>query len=148
MQTLNTPRCKNWHSYVLKRISHRTALSINRNNRPKNPCVHFKQRLQVLHQHNVKHVQPVSGVGIQTRDLLNASLILKPPDKGSHPLPQTNLPLFFSFVLDVDIIPDSSINTNKTFFAWAVVVAQLVERSLLIPEVCGSNPVIRKKNLY
>ena len=25
---------------------------------------------------------------------------------------------------------------------WAVVVAQLAERSLLIPEVCGSNPVI------
>ena len=28
---------------------------------------------------------------------------------------------------------------------WAVVVAQLVERLLLIPEVCGSNPVIGKK---
>ena len=28
-----------------------------------------------------------------------------------------------------------------------MVVAQLVERSLLIPEVCGSNPVIGK-NLY
>ena len=28
-----------------------------------------------------------------------------------------------------------------------VVMAQLVERSLLIPEVCGSNPVIGK-NLY
>ena len=27
---------------------------------------------------------------------------------------------------------------------WAVVVAQLVERSLLIPEVCSSNPVIGK----
>ena len=31
--------------------------------------------------------------------------------------------------------------------AWAVVVAQLVERSLLIPEVRGSNPVIGK-NLF
>ena len=30
---------------------------------------------------------------------------------------------------------------------WAVVVAQLVEQSLPIPEVCGSNPVI-SKNLY
>ena len=30
---------------------------------------------------------------------------------------------------------------------WAVVVAQLVERSLPIPEVCGSNPVIGK-NLF
>ena len=30
---------------------------------------------------------------------------------------------------------------------WAVVVAQLVERLLLIPEVCGSNPVIGK-NLF
>ena len=28
---------------------------------------------------------------------------------------------------------------------WAVVVAQLVERSLPIPEVRGSNPVIGKK---
>ena len=28
---------------------------------------------------------------------------------------------------------------------WAVVVAQLVECSLPIPEVCGSNPVIGKK---
>ena len=30
---------------------------------------------------------------------------------------------------------------------WAVVVAQLVEQSLLIQEVCGSNPVIGI-NLY
>ena len=28
--------------------------------------------------------------------------------------------------------------------AWAVVVAQLVERSLLTPEACGTNPVIGK----
>ena len=27
---------------------------------------------------------------------------------------------------------------------WAVVVAQLVDQSLPIPEVCGSNPVISK----
>ena len=32
-----------------------------------------------------------------------------------------------------------------THFQGAVVVAQLVERSLLIPEVRGSNPVIGKK---
>ena len=32
--------------------------------------------------------------------------------------------------------------------AWAVVVAQLVERSLPIPEVHGSNPVIGKNYLY
>ena len=31
--------------------------------------------------------------------------------------------------------------------SWAVVVAQMVERSLPIPEVCGSNPFI-VKNLY
>ena len=31
--------------------------------------------------------------------------------------------------------------------AWAVAVAQLVERSLPIPEVCGSSPVIGK-NLF
>ena len=33
---------------------------------------------------------------------------------------------------------------GKTVF-WEVVVAQLVERSLTIPEVRGSNPVIGKK---
>ena len=37
----------------------------------------------------------------------------------------------------------SKINAN----IWAVVVAQLVERSLPIPEVRGSNPVIGK-NLF
>ena len=42
----------------------------------------------------------------------------------------------FSFAL--------SQNLNTT---WAVVVAQLVERLLPIPEVRGSNPVIGK-NLY
>ena len=35
----------------------------------------------------------------------------------------------------------------KQIISWAVVVAQLVERSLLIPEVRGSNPVIGKKLL-
>ena len=29
-----------------------------------------------------------------------------------------------------------------------MVVAQLVEQLLLLPEVCGSNPVIGKKYLY
>ena len=38
---------------------------------------------------------------------------------------------------------ESKTNMNE----WAVVVAQLVERSLQIPEVRGSNPVIGK-NLY
>ena len=33
---------------------------------------------------------------------------------------------------------------NKTWFLGEVVVAQLVERSLPIPEVCNSNPVIGK----
>ena len=33
----------------------------------------------------------------------------------------------------------------KLLINGAVVVAQLVERSLLIPEVCDSNPVIGKK---
>ena len=32
----------------------------------------------------------------------------------------------------------------KKYQAWAVVVAQLVERSLPIPEIRGSNPVISK----
>ena len=36
---------------------------------------------------------------------------------------------------------------TKTEWSWAVVVAQLVERSLLIPEVRSSNPVI-SNNLY
>ena len=31
---------------------------------------------------------------------------------------------------------------------WAVVVAQLVEQSLPILEVCGSNPVISKIHLF
>ena len=35
----------------------------------------------------------------------------------------------------------------KNFVRGAVVVAQLVERLLPIPEVCGSNPVIGK-NLF
>ena len=37
--------------------------------------------------------------------------------------------------------------SNNTSVEWAVVVAQLVERLLLIPEVRGSNPVIGK-NLF
>ena len=35
----------------------------------------------------------------------------------------------------------------KKYQAWAVVVAQLVERSLPIPEIRGTNPVIGK-SLY
>ena len=34
---------------------------------------------------------------------------------------------------------------NQNIICWAVVVAQLVKRSLPIPEVRGSNPVIGKK---
>ena len=34
---------------------------------------------------------------------------------------------------------------TKDFAVWAVVVAQLVKRSLPIPEIRGSNPVIGKK---
>ena len=37
--------------------------------------------------------------------------------------------------------------TPKNELLWAVVVAQLIEQSLLIPEVRGSNPVIGK-NVY
>ena len=37
---------------------------------------------------------------------------------------------------------------TKTEWSWAVVVAQLVERSLPIPEVRGLNPVIRKIYLF
>ena len=36
---------------------------------------------------------------------------------------------------------------TNNFHWWAVVVAQLVERSLPIPEIRGSNPVIGK-NLF
>ena len=35
--------------------------------------------------------------------------------------------------------------SSKEYFVGSVVVAQLEERSLPIPEVCGSNPVIGKK---
>ena len=34
--------------------------------------------------------------------------------------------------------------TSTSESTWAVVVAQLVERSLAIPKVCSSNPVISK----
>ena len=37
--------------------------------------------------------------------------------------------------------------SKKKYLIWAVVATQLVERSLPIPEVYGSNPVIGK-NLY
>ena len=33
---------------------------------------------------------------------------------------------------------------HKGFNTWAVVVAQLAERSLPTPEICGSNPNIGK----
>ena len=33
---------------------------------------------------------------------------------------------------------------TEDFSHWAVVVAQLVERSLLTPKTCGSNPVMGK----
>ena len=35
----------------------------------------FKQTLQFLQQYNVKNVHQVSGAGIQTYDLMNASLL-------------------------------------------------------------------------
>ena len=37
---------------------------------------------------------------------------------------------------------------NQNIICWAVVVAQLVKRSLPIPEVRGSNPVIGKIYLF
>ena len=41
---------------------------------------------------------------------------------------------------------DQSLNSAEVYsFYWAAVVAQLVEQSLPIPEVSGSNPVIGKK---
>ena len=39
----------------------------------------------------------------------------------------------------------SSLSLSNTLAFRAVVVAQLVEQSLPIPEVCGSNPAISKK---
>ena len=44
-------------------------------------------------------------------------------------------------------VPTKKNNSSNYLICWAVVVAQLVERSLPIPEVRGSNPVIGK-NLY
>ena len=40
-----------------------------------------------------------------------------------------------------------SFTADKQSFQRAVVVAQLVERSLLTPEVCSSNPVIGTINI-
>ena len=46
-------------------------------------------------------------------------------------------------------LPKWFVNLNdQVYFSWAVVVAQLVERSLPIPEVRRSNPVIGKNFLY
>ena len=54
---------------------------------------------------------------------------------------------FFSLKM-MDHIEHYYLHSNKQkMMSWAVVVAQLVERSLPIPEVRGSNPVIGK-NLY
>ena len=49
------------------------------------------------------------------------------------PVPYTGWTLFHMFVL-----------TDKNYRNREVVVAQLVERSLSIPEVCGLTPVIGK----
>ena len=52
---------------------------------------------------------------------------------------------FFSLKM-MDHIEHYYLHSNKQkMMSWAVVVAQLVEWSLPIPEVCGSNPVISKK---
>ena len=47
----------------------------------------------------------------------------------------------------ITIILRKNLGSNKSYKILAVVVAQLVERSILILKVCGSNPVIGK-NLF
>ena len=51
------------------------------------------------------------------------------------------------FAVDLFIIFETTSSTfafYKKYFSWAVVVVQLVERSLPKPEVRGLNPVIGK----
>ena len=57
------------------------------------------------------------------------------------------IPLHVPF--DLVVLPHDSIGPHlnlkfKHSYDWAVVMAQLVEWSLRIPEVCGSNPGIDK----
>ena len=54
--------------------------------------------------------------------------------------------LKFVYIFDNLAMLDA-IQYGKMALSRAVVVAQLVERSLPIPEVCGSNPVISKNLL-
>ena len=51
--------------------------------------------------------------------------------------------LLWALLVVVDVLRKAKQNITK----WAVVVAQLVERSLPIPEVRSSNPVIGKNLL-
>ena len=50
--------------------------------------------------------------------------------------------MFSNTIVNFFIITINNGQANNQY--WGVVVAQLVERSLLIPEVRGSNPVIGK----
>ena len=47
-------------------------------------------------------------------------------------------------ILDQNLFTRGPMSQTNFRVAWAVVVAQLVERSLPTPEVRGSNPVIGK----
>ena len=51
------------------------------------------------------------------------------------------------FCRAIFFISPACVDCDRSAGDWTVVVAQLVEQSLLIPEVCSLNPVIGK-NLY
>ena len=50
----------------------------------------------------------------------------------------------FKVELKIELSKITTNDATKIWIDWAVVVTQLVERSLLIPEVRGSNTVIGK----
>ena len=50
----------------------------------------------------------------------------------------------FKVQLKIELSKITTNDATKIWIDWAVVVTQLVERSLLIPEVRGSNTVIGK----
>ena len=58
---------------------------------------------------------------------------------------QTLQNLYFVKKNHVQVCLNVKFTCSEDSMPWAVVVAQLVERSLSIPEVCSPNPVIGKK---
>ena len=74
----------------------------------------------------------------------------KGPILGSGLLPTTSfacrsyLPILSTHLLHFWALKERNWIKRTTCAAWEVLVAQLVERLLSTPEVCGSNPVIAK----